>query len=132
MTKLTRKASDQMRETKFLQTCSFSTILTSLHSLNFSFSLLYYVISTTRLMYPPWFPTSLPWFAIFFAFPPRFPEFLRWFSAPAFPSHSSDSHPYSPHFPPFVPNPHFVLQSLFSLLLIVCSVCNLQEFILGK
>ena len=32
--KVTRKASDQMYETNFLQICSFSIILTSLHSLN--------------------------------------------------------------------------------------------------
>ena len=40
-----------MRETKFLQMCLFSIILNSLHSLNLSFPLLFYVISTTVLTF---------------------------------------------------------------------------------
>ena len=99
-----------MCETKFI-------ILTSLQSLNLSFPLLFHVISTALLKFPPWFPALPPWFPTFFVFPPRFPAFPRWFSVPAFPSHSSHSHSYSPHFP------HFVIQfpilaytdSLFSL-----------------
>ena len=79
--------------------CLFSIILTFLHSLNLSFSLLFYVISTAILKFPPWFSASPPWFPTFFAFPPRLPAFPRWFPAPAFPSHSSHSHLYSLHFP---------------------------------
>ena len=79
--------------------CLFSNILTSLHSLNLSFSLLFYVISTAILKFPPWFSASPPWFPTFFAFPPRLPAFPRWFPAPAFPSHSSHFHLYSLHFP---------------------------------
>ena len=101
--KLTRKAADQMCETKFLQMCSLFIILASLHSLNLSFPLLFYVISTAIRKFQPWFPASPPWFPTFFAFPPRFLAFTRWFPAPAFPSHSSHSHPYSPHFPHSVP-----------------------------
>ena len=44
--KLTRKAPDQMCETNSLQMCSFSIILTSLHSLNLSFPMLFSVICT--------------------------------------------------------------------------------------
>ena len=51
--KLIRKATDQMCETTFLQMCSFSIILTSLHSLSLSFPLLFYVISTAILKFPP-------------------------------------------------------------------------------
>ena len=86
-----------MRETKFI-------ILTSLQSFNLSFTFLFHVISTAILKFPPWFSASQPWFLTFFVFPPRLPVLPRWFSAAAFPSHSSDSHPYSPHFP------HSVLQ----------------------
>ena len=100
--KLIRKAPGQMHETKFI-------ILTSLQSFNFSiyFPLLFHVISTTILKFPSWFPASPPWFTTFFVFPPRFSAFPRWFSAIAFPSHSSHSYPYSPHFP------HSVLQLPF-------------------
>ena len=92
--KLTRKVPDQMCKTKFLQMCSFSIILTSLHSLNLSFPLLFYVISTAIPKFPFWLSTSPPWFPKLFVFPPRFS---------ASPSHSSQSHPYSPHFPHSVP-----------------------------
>ena len=54
--KLTRKTLGQMCETKFLQMCSFSIILASLHSLNLSFPLLFYVLSTATLRFQPWFP----------------------------------------------------------------------------
>ena len=50
-----------MCEIKFLQICLFFTILTSLHFLNLSFPLLFYVISTNLLKFPPWFPASPPW-----------------------------------------------------------------------
>ena len=92
-----------MRETKFI-------ILTSLQPFNLSFSLLFPVISSAILKFPPWFPASSFWFPTFFVFPPRFPEFPCWFSAPIFPSHSLHSHLYSPHFP------HSVLQFLISAL----------------
>ena len=91
---LTRKASDQMYETKFLQMCSFSIVLTCLHTLNLSFSLLFYVISTALPKFPLWFPTSSPWFPAFFVFPLRFS---------AFPFHFLHSHPYSLHSPDSVP-----------------------------
>ena len=42
-----------MCETKFLQMCSFSIILTSLHSFNLSFALLVYAISTAIPKFPP-------------------------------------------------------------------------------
>ena len=53
MPKLTRKATDKMCEPNFLQMCSISIILTSLHLLNFSFPLLLYVIFTVILKFPP-------------------------------------------------------------------------------
>ena len=53
MTKKARKAAHQMCESKFLQTCLFFIILTSLHSLNLSFPLLFYIISTAILNFPP-------------------------------------------------------------------------------
>ena len=53
--KLKRKAPGQMWETKFLQMTLFSIILTSLHSLNLSFPLLFYVISTAILKFPSCF-----------------------------------------------------------------------------
>ena len=80
-----------MRETK-------SIIFTFLRSFNSLFPLLFQVISTVILTFPPWFSASPPWFPTFFLFPTRFPTFPRWFPAPAFPSHSSHSHPYSPYF----------------------------------
>ena len=83
--------------------CSFSIILNSLYSLNLSFPLLFYVISTTLPRFPPWFPALPSWFPTFFAFPPIFPKFPLWFSAPTFPSHYSHSHPYFPHFSYSVP-----------------------------
>ena len=51
--KKTRKVAHQMCETKFLQMCLFFTILTSLHSLNLLFPLLFYIISTAILKFPP-------------------------------------------------------------------------------
>ena len=51
--KLKRKEPDQTCETKFLQVCSFSIILTSLQSLNLLYPLLFYVISTAILKFPP-------------------------------------------------------------------------------
>ena len=96
--KLRRQASDQMCETKSLPMCSFSIILTSLHSLNLSFSLLFYVISMAILKFPPWVAVSLPLFPTIFAFSPRFLAFPRQFPAHAFPSHSSHFHPCSVHF----------------------------------
>ena len=75
-----------MRETGFLQMCSFSIILASLHSLNLSFPLLFYVTSSAVPKFPIWFPTSPPWFRTFtqfpfiyipfLAFPPLFSAFL--------------------------------------------------------
>ena len=79
-----------------LQMCSFSIILTSLHSLNLWFLLLFYVISTAILKFPPRFLASPPWFPTFFAFPPSF-------SAATFPCNSTHSHPYSPDFLQSVP-----------------------------
>ena len=99
-----------MRETKFI-------ILTSIQSFNLSFPLLFHVISTAILKFPPWFPASPPWFTTFFVFPPRFPAFPGWFSTPAFPSHSLHSHPYSPHFS------HSVLQ--FPILALTDSLLSL-------
>ena len=54
--KLTRKAPDQMCETKFLQMCSFSIILTSVHL----FPVLFYIISTTILKFPQCTATLIP------------------------------------------------------------------------
>ena len=54
-----------MCKTKFLRMCSFSIILTSLYSLNLSFPLLSYVISTAITRFPPWFSTSPPSTLIF-------------------------------------------------------------------
>ena len=48
---LTTKSPGQICQTKFLQMCSFSINLTSLHSLNLSFPLLVYVISTAILKF---------------------------------------------------------------------------------
>ena len=95
-----RKAPDQMCETKFLQMCSFFIILTSLHSLNLSFPLLFDVISIPLyLSFQLDFLHPHTDFPHFFAFPPMLP---------AFPSHSSQSHTHSPHFPHSVPLiPHF-------------------------
>ena len=77
-----------MCETKFFQMCSFSSILTSLHSfLNLSFPLLFYVISTAipKFRDSPWFTviprifrisTQIPWISIpFLAFLPLFSAF---------------------------------------------------------
>ena len=71
-----------MCEIKFLQICLFFTILTSLHFLNLSFPLLFYVISTNLLKFPPWFPASPPWP------PPYFSHFHQ---------DSSHSHTDFPH-----------------------------------
>ena len=84
--KLTRKAPDHMCETKYLQMCSFSIILTSFHSLNLSFPLLFYVISIAIPKFPFWFPASPPWFPAFFAFP-------RWLHSPPYSLHSPHSVP---------------------------------------
>ena len=92
-----------MCETKFLQMCSFSIILTSLHSLNLSFPLLFCVIYIAILKFTLWLPASPPWFPTFFALPSRFPALPPWFSKPTFPSHSSNSRPYSPHFSHSIP-----------------------------
>ena len=73
--------------------------MTSLQSFNLSFPLLFHVICIAILKFLPWFLASPPWFPTFFVFPTRFPTFPRWFSAPAFPSHSSHSHPYFMQFP---------------------------------
>ena len=113
--KLTRKAPDKTCETKFLQMCSFFIILTSLHSLNLTLPLLFYVISIAILKFPLWFLASPTWFPTFFALTPRFPTFPRWFVKPAFLSHSSNSRPYSPHFPHSVPH-FFILDFTHSLL----------------
>ena len=63
----------------FLQMCSFDIILISLHSLNLSFRLLFYVISTAILKFPSWFPAPPSWFPTHF-------------------------HPDSPH--PYADSPH--------------------------
>ena len=89
--KLVRKAADQLCESKFLLISSFSIILTSLQSLNLSFPLLFCVISTAILKFPPWFPAFLPWFQIS----------PRWFPAPLSPSHLSHSHSIFSAFPSF-------------------------------
>ena len=95
---LTRKVPDQMSATKFLKMRSFS-ILSALWIHHFHC----YSISTATLKFPPWFPASPPWFSTIFAFPSRFFTFPNWFLTPAFPSHSSHSHPYSLHFSHSVP-----------------------------
>ena len=61
-------APDQMFENNLLQMCLFSIILTSLHSFSLSLPLLFYVISTAILKFPPWFPESLTWFLTFLHF----------------------------------------------------------------
>ena len=43
---------NQLCETKFLQMCSFSIIMTSLHSINLSFSQQFCVISTAIFKFP--------------------------------------------------------------------------------
>ena len=96
-------APDQMFETKLLQMCLFSIIFTSLHYFKLSFSLLFYVISTYIIKFPPWFPVLPAWFHTFFAFQPTFPAFPRWFPEYKFPSHSSYSNHYSPHFLHYLP-----------------------------
>ena len=101
-----------MRETKFI-------ILTSLQSFNLSFPLLFHVICTDMLTFPPWFPALPPWFPTFFVFPPRSPAFPRWLPAPAFPSHSLHSHNYFLHFP------HSVLQ--FPILAFTDSLLSLHS-----
>ena len=105
--KLTRKALDRMCETKFLQMCSFSIILTSLRSFNLSFQLPLYVIFTAIPNLPPWFLAPPRWFPAFFAFPPRFSAYPCWF--PTFPAHFS----HSPHFVPQFP-PNYCLHHLWS------------------
>ena len=106
-------------ETNFLQMCSFSIILTCLYSLNLSFLLLFYVISTTTLKFPPSFPASQSWYPNFSYFHPDFPH-----------SHADSPHPYSHSIPriptlilriSLIPCPNFP----FLLLQIACSVCNL-------
>lgn len=86
-----------MRGTKFLQIGSFSTILTFLHSFNFSFPLLFYVISIAMPTFLSWFPASPHWLPTFSTIPHRFPAYPRWF--PGFPSHSSHSLYSVPQFP---------------------------------
>ena len=82
-------------------------ILTFRHSLNLSFTIIIYYMSflplylTFHLDSLHRHPNSL--ILHMFAFPPRFPVFPRWFPTPIFPSHSSHSLPYSPHFLHFVP-----------------------------
>ena len=94
---LARKEPQQICETAFLEICSFSTILVSLYSLNLSFRLLFYVISTTIFKFPPSFHASPVWFPTFLPLPPRFRTFSRWFL-------SSHYHPYFKHYPHFVPH----------------------------
>ena len=72
--KLTRKVSDQLCGTKFLQIWSFFIILTSLNYFNLSFSLLFYVMSTAIPKCPPWFPTSSHWFPIFLCISSQIPH----------------------------------------------------------
>ena len=64
-----------MCKSKSLQMCSFSIILTSLRSLNLSFPLLSYVISTATPKFLPWFSTSPSWF----------PPFSLWFKNEHYP-----------------------------------------------
>ena len=81
------KAQNQMWQTKFLQMWSFFIILTSLHSSSLSFPLLFYVISTAILKFPPQIsgiPTLIPRTRIpipFLVFPSSFSAF------PSFHSH---------------------------------------------
>ena len=49
-----------MCKIKFLEICSVSITFTSLHSLNLSFPLLSYFISTAIPKFPPGFGTSPP------------------------------------------------------------------------
>ena len=51
--KTKNKLCKSMCKTKFLQMCSFSITLTSLHSLNLPFALLFYFISTAIPKFPP-------------------------------------------------------------------------------
>ena len=63
-----------MCKTKFLQVCSFCIIFTSLHSLNWSFLLLFYLISTAVPKFPPWSCTLPPWFPAFICILPQIPD----------------------------------------------------------
>ena len=77
----------QIKRVKLSFYKSFFIILTSIHSF-MSFLPLYISFHLDSLHHH----LDSPYF---FAFPPRFPRFPHWFPAPAFPSHSSYSHPYS-------------------------------------
>ena len=109
---LTRKAPDQMWETKLWQMCHFLlfwplSILWIYHFQCSSTSFLsLYLSIATMILHIFWIST-------------RFPAFSRWFEVPAFPSHSSHSHPYSPHFPHFVPQ--------FPILAFTDSLLSLQS-----
>ena len=65
--------------------------------------LVFCVIFTTILKFPPWFPALAPWLPTFFPFSSIFPAFPCWFLALTFPSHSLHSHPYSQHFTYSIP-----------------------------
>ena len=103
-----------MRESKFI-------ILTSLQYFTLSFPLLFHVVSTAILKFPPWFLAPLPWFTHFSDFHPDSQH-----------SHADFSHPH------FHPLPHiltFILRislipfsnSPFWFLQIACSVCTFKE-----
>ena len=104
-----------MHETKFI-------ILTSVQSFNLSFPLLFYVISTAILKFPPWFPASPPWFLIFLYF---HPDSLH--------SHADSLHPHSHlihwHSRPYSPHsPHSDLQfPIFTLTDSQLSLYSLQS-----
>ena len=97
MSKVNKKGTRSNCETKLLQMCLFSIILTSLHSFNLSFLLLFNVISTVIPKFLPWFQVSPHWFSAFSAFHPRFPTYPCWFLT--FPFHSLHSfRSQIPHF----------------------------------
>ena len=73
-----------MCDTKSLQVCSFSIILTSPGSLNLSSLLLFYIISTDILNVSPWFHAPPPWFLTFLYFHPDSPH-----------PHADSLHPHS-------------------------------------
>ena len=97
-----RKAPYQMCETKLLRMCSFSIISTYLHSLNFSFPLLFMSFLPLHLS-----STLIPCIATLaptlFTLPARFLSFSHWFPETEFPSPYLYFYPYSPHsFPQFI------------------------------
>ena len=105
--KLTRKVPVQMCGTNV---CTFSVILTSLHSLNLSFPLPFGVISTAMLSFHFDSHSDSPHFSHFQPVP-RIPGR---FQTTTFSSYSSFSHPYSTHSPHSIPQFLIFTDSLLS------------------